>query len=138
LDKTTMAGGLEARVPFLDYRMVQWSKTVSAREKAVPGRSNKAILKRIAATAFPHDLVYRRKVGFGVPVGAWLRDPHSLGRFVDVLRDSTFRQRGYCKPAVVTSLLDAHLAGRADHSDALWPILNVELWWRGCVSDAPA
>jgi asparagine synthase (glutamine-hydrolysing) len=130
LDKTTMAGGLEARVPFLDYRMVEWSKTVPVLEKAIVGRSSKVMLKRIAAASFPREMIYRRKVGFGVPVGQWLRDPHSLGRFVHVLNDSTFRQRSYCNPQVVTRLLEDHLACRADHGDALWPILNIELWWR--------
>jgi asparagine synthase (glutamine-hydrolysing) len=130
LDKTTMAGGVEARVPFLDYRMVQWSKSVSPRDKAVVGRSSKVMLKRIAAATFPEDMVYRRKAGFGVPVSDWLRDRRSLGRFADVLTDSTFRQRAYCETGLVKRLLADHMAGRADHGDILWPLLNVELWWR--------
>jgi asparagine synthase (glutamine-hydrolysing) len=130
LDKMTMAGAIEARVPFLDFRLVQWSKSVPPADKVALGRENKVLLKRLAAASFPRDMVYRRKVGFGVPVAEWLRDTQSLGRFADVLNDTTFRQRSYCNPPIVSQLLSDHLAGRRDHAAVLWPLLNVELWWR--------
>jgi len=130
LDKTAMASGLEARVPFLDYRMVLWTKSLTPAAKIELWRSSKVMLKRIAAESFPHEMIYRRKVGFGVPIGDWLRDSRSIGRFADVLTDATFRQRGYCDTAAVGRMWADHKAGRANHAEILWPILNVELWWR--------
>lgn len=138
LDKTSMAAGLEARVPFLDYRMILWSKALPPEQKVKLWRSSKVMLKRIAARSFPNEMIYRRKVGFGVPVGEWLRDARSIGRFGEVLTDPTFHQRGYCNAEAVGRLWAEHVAGRADHGDVLWPILNVELWWRALVSSRAA
>jgi asparagine synthase (glutamine-hydrolysing) len=138
LDKTSMASGLEARVPFLDYRLILWTKTLPRAEKLALWRESKVMLKRIAARTFPKEMIYRRKVGFGVPVGEWMRDPRALGRYGDLLNDATFRQRGYCKPEAVERMWRDHVSGKSDHGDALWPILNLELWWRGVGSAAKA
>jgi asparagine synthase (glutamine-hydrolysing) len=138
LDKTSMAAGLEARVPFLDFRMVLWTKALAPEQKVALWRESKIMLKRLAARSFPNEMIYRRKVGFGVPVGLWLRDKKSLGRFGDLLTDATFRQRGYCDGNSVRQMCADHFAGRADHGEVLWPILNLELWWRRFIANPPS
>jgi asparagine synthase (glutamine-hydrolysing) len=130
LDFTTMASGLEARVPFLDYRLVEWSMSQPANVKVRVGSRNKILVKQIAAQVFPHDMIYRRKVGFGVPFGPWFRRPDSLGRFLDLLTDSTFAQRGLCDATGVGRLIEEHRRGDHDHGDLLWSLVNLEWWCR--------
>ncbi len=135
LDRTTMAHGLEARVPFLDHRLVAWSRALDRSRKLVPGRDNKVILKQLAREVFPAAMVDRRKMGFDVPVGVWLRQPAGLGRYLDVLTDRTFLQRGHVDGPGVVRLVDEHRSGREDHADVLWPLLNLELWFRMFIDD---
>ena len=97
LDRTTMADGLEARVPYLDHHLLAWSKTLQASQKVVLGRHNKVLLKKYAAGIFPREIIYRRKMGFDVPVGKWLRDDRTLGRYLNLITDTTFAQRGICR-----------------------------------------
>jgi asparagine synthase (glutamine-hydrolysing) len=82
-------------------------------------------------------MIYRRKVGFGVPTGAWLKQPGSLGRFLDVLRDRTFAERGFCDPKGVDKLLADHLNGVADYGHVLWTMVNFELWCRSTIDQVP-
>jgi asparagine synthase (glutamine-hydrolysing) len=137
LDRTTMASGVEARVPFLDYRLLEWSKTLPAARRVLRGRQNKVILKELAARRFPRGMIYRRKMGFDVPVAAWLRDRRGLGRYLDLLTDDTFRGRGLSDAVGVGRLVDEHLRREADHADVLWALINLELWRRRFVDAAP-
>ncbi len=133
LDRTTMVNGVEARVPFLDHRLLEWSMGVAADHKIVIGRENKVTVKKVAAEIFPHEMIYRRKVGFGVPTGHWLRQPRSLGRFLDLLQDRPFKERGLVKAEAVQKLVAEHLAQKADHGHLLWSVINLELWCRRLV-----
>lgn len=133
LDFTTMANGVEARVPFLDYRLVEWSMAQPASVKMAVGRRNKILVKDLAAEIFPREMIYRRKVGFGVPVGEWLRQPAGLGRFLDVLTDGTFARRGYCDAAGVADVVARHRRGERDYGDVLWGLINLELWCQATV-----
>jgi len=130
LDRTTMASGIEARVPFLDYRIVEWSMRLPQSTKLITGRENKILVKKLAARIFPRKMIYRRKVGFGVPVGRWFRDKHGLGRYLDLVTDDTFSTRGHCDARTVLKLVDGHRRGDADHGDILWGLVNLELWQR--------
>jgi len=130
LDRTTMASGVEARVPFLDYRLLAWSKCLPAGLKVRLAQENKVLLKRVAARRFPRRMIYRRKMGFDVPVAAWLRERDGLRGFLDCLTDDTFRGRGYYREGAVAKLIAEHLSGERDRSAILWPILTLELWHR--------
>ncbi len=130
LDKMSMAAGLEARTPYLDHRLVNWSRSLPPDSKVKLARENKVILKYLAARWFPDRIVYRRKVGFGVPLRLWLRNDKGLGRYLEVLMDHTFRERGYFDHALVGRLVDEHLRQQYDHSEILWGLMNLELWCR--------
>jgi asparagine synthase (glutamine-hydrolysing) len=130
LDKVSMAAAIECRVPYLDYRLIEWSALIPAALKIRVGWDNKVIVKQVASRWVPQEIVSRKKVGFGVPVSRWLRNVRGLGRYLDLLTDNTFRARGYCDPKVVERLIYEHLQEGSDHGEILWGLINLEIWWR--------
>lgn len=138
LDRTTMAHGLEARVPFLDYRLVEWSRGVPGSHKVRLGRQTKWMLKRYMARRFPREMIYRRKMGFDVPLDVWLRGDGTLAKYLDVLLDERTLSRGLFDRRAVLRLVDDHRSGAANNTDALWTILNLELWQRSFIDGASA
>jgi asparagine synthase (glutamine-hydrolysing) len=134
-DKMSMGAGIESRVPFLDYRLVEWSLSVSSAKK-IHGLQNKHIIKRLASRYLPKSVVYRSKSGFGVPIARWLRNRKGFGKYLELLRTQQFRQREHWNHVEVDRLIREHLSGSHDHSDALWEIINVELWWDQFISSS--
>lgn len=127
MDKMTMAAGIEARVPFLDHRIVEWGFNLPDSLK-LHRAGNKWLLKQVAAALLPREVVTRKKSGFGVPVGAWFQDPHGLGRYLDLLGERAFRERGYFDIAKIDQIVDDHRRGKHDHGELLWELVNLELW----------
>jgi asparagine synthase (glutamine-hydrolysing) len=138
LDKSSMASGLECRVPFLDVNVVEWSRHVADRYKIRPGTMCKFLVKKVAERWLPREIVYRDKVGFGTPVGRWLRNKKGLGSFLDLLTDQTFRQRGYFDGREVERLVREHVEKGLNHEEALWGLLNLELWCRTFIDSQDA
>jgi asparagine synthase (glutamine-hydrolysing) len=125
VDRTTMSAGLEARVPFLDRRLVEWAMGLPGRYKVRHG-IGKLVLRRALAPVLP-AAAQRPKHGFDIPLGAWLRGD---GRALvgDTLGAEALRRRGLFRPGAVARLLDAHLAGRGDYSRRLFSLVVLELW----------
>jgi len=93
------------------------------------GFTTKWILREAVKPLVPAAILARRKMGFPVPFGQWMRGSGAaLAR--DVLLDSRARQRGITNPGAVSRLIDAHARGAADGADAIWGLLNLELWYR--------
>ncbi|NJC74322.1 hypothetical protein HC031_32110 [Planosporangium thailandense] len=133
VDISTMAVSLEARAPLLDHKVIEWAAGLPAHLK-VRGRETKYLLKRAVADWLPAEVINRPKMGFGVPLGNWLRtELRNLAR--DVLTDATARGRGLFRPDAVAALLDQHDAG-IDHSGRIWALMQFELWHRTFV-DGP-
>jgi asparagine synthase (glutamine-hydrolysing) len=126
-DKMSMAAGIESRVPFLDYRVVQLALRTGADQK-VSVSASKILVKRLAERYLPKKIIYQRKSGFGVPLARWFRNRRGLGRYLDYFASAAFRQRGTWNAPAVDRLVDEHTAGRKDHSEMLWVLLNLELW----------
>ena len=127
-DQMSMAASIESRVPFLDHHLVEFAAALPPRMK-LRGFSTKWILREAVKSILPAGILTRKKMGFPVPFGIWMRGP--AGHIVrDVLLDSRARQRGITNPAAVAALLDSHARGVADGADALWSLLNLELWYR--------
>ncbi len=127
LDRMTMAHSLEARVPFLDHRVVEFCARVPPELKLKWGLCGKYLLKRTMAGRLPAANVWRKKVGFNVPVGLWLKQ--SLRDFTrDHLSPSQLAKVGFIDPPAAQRLLDEHEAGRADHGYRLWGLLTLKLW----------
>jgi asparagine synthase (glutamine-hydrolysing) len=135
LDRTTMASGVEARVPFLDHRIIEWSMTQPPGNKLRLGRDNKILLKKVAEKYFPKEMIYRRKMGFDVPLKEWFREPGELRDQLDLLTDNTFLARDYIDRQGALNLVDDHISGRSDNSEILWGLLNLELWTRMFVTE---
>jgi asparagine synthase (glutamine-hydrolysing) len=125
MDIATMANSLEARSPFLDTRVMEFAAQLHPSLK-IRGRTLKYLAKRAAARFFPADLLHRRKMGFGVPIGTWLRaDMRPL--LEDILLGSRSLQRGYFEPATLRALVHEHQHGY-DRTNQLWALLWLELW----------
>ena len=131
MDIATMANSLEARSPLLDHKVMEFAARLPARLK-VRGRALKYLLKRYAGTLLPAAALDRRKMGFGVPVGDWLRaDLKPLAD--DALLGGRAAARGYLRPEGVRQLVAEHQAGQQDHTYRLWALLWLELWFREVV-----
>lgn len=135
MDIATMACSLEARSPLLDHRLVELVATLPTSYK-VNSRGSKLLLRAAMRDILPAEILNRGKMGFGVPVGRWLRGPlRSLVGDV-VLAPSAFA-RGYLDERSVRELVADHMSGRADRTPHVWALLMLELWFRECV-ESPA
>jgi asparagine synthase (glutamine-hydrolysing) len=128
VDRASMLVSLESRVPLLDHELVEFVATIPTRLKLKNG-VGKAILKDAMRDALPEEILGRRKMGFGVPIGRWFRGELS-DLITDVLCDRRTRERGLLEPAAISGLLKEHASGRRDRSSQLWSLLCLELWAR--------
>jgi asparagine synthase (glutamine-hydrolysing) len=127
VDRASMAVSLEARVPLLDHEVVEFAWQLPLRWK-IHGRTQKWILRQVLARHVPSALFERPKMGFGVPVGQWLRGP--LKDWAAALLDqNALRADGILDPHVVMRAWDAHQAGRGNHEHQLWAVLMFQSWW---------
>jgi len=134
VDRMSMAHSLEVRSPLLDYRVQEFGAALPTFMK-LRGRMTKWLLRELATRrGLPHDLVHRRKQGFGIPVGEWMRD-ELRGWLEDVLFDPQTQSRGYFRRAAVEGLVKDHVEGRRDHTPRLWSLLMLELWHRTWIDD---
>jgi asparagine synthase (glutamine-hydrolysing) len=128
-DRNSMAHSLEARVPFLDYRVVEFAYTVPTDLK-LNGSWTKWIVRKAAEPVLPAEVAWRRsKMGYPTPLARWLRQPSERPAVEDVLFAPDLRRRDVVNPARLRELWDEHLAG-ADHSWLLYRVLTLELWHR--------
>jgi asparagine synthase (glutamine-hydrolysing) len=135
VDRMSMAHSIESRVPLLDHLVIEFAASLPASMK-MPGGRLKHLLKQLAFSLVPREILDRPKQGFGVPVGHWFRG-ELRDAFGDILGSPHARQRGYFDLRFVDRVLAEHLSGRRDHSWQLWMLLVFELWNRQYV-DAPA
>jgi asparagine synthase (glutamine-hydrolysing) len=127
VDIATMANSLELRSPMLDVNVVEWGLSLPRNYK-IKGFETKHILKDVARSLVPANLIDRPKMGFGIPRAEWLRT--GMKELVtDTLTDTTATQRGWLNPLGVKKVLDLHMAGQ-DKDNIIWPILMLELWAR--------
>ena len=134
-DRMSMAASIEARVPFLDHRLVEFTAGLPASVK-VKSLGTKALLRRALRRDLPAATLGRPKRAFLVPLRHWLRG--ELRDLVDdVLTSAAARARGLFQPAAVARLLHEQRRGSRDHSRALWTLLCLQLWLDN-VLDAPA
>lgn len=126
VDRATMGTSLESRAPLLDHRVYAWAWRQPHHLKVHHGRG-KWILRELLARHVPRAIFERPKMGFAVPVGAWLRGP--LRPWAeDLLDPGRLRSGGYLDPAAIIPIWHAHLAGRGSHETRLWSVLMFEAW----------
>jgi asparagine synthase (glutamine-hydrolysing) len=127
VDIATMANSLELRSPLLDVNVIEWGVSLPRKYK-IKGFETKHILKDVARSLVPAELIDRPKMGFGIPRAEWLRTGMKE-ILVDTLTDTTATQRGWFNSTEVKKVLEIHMAGE-DKDNLLWPILMLELWAR--------
>jgi asparagine synthase (glutamine-hydrolysing) len=127
-DKMTMATSLECRVPILDHEVVELSARMPSRMK-IRGRTLKHVLKRALRGLLPDEILFRKKRGFGAPMGAWLKG-ELAGLIGSVLSRESVEARGLFSWPAVERTLALHAANKADHTDHLLSLMNLEIWCR--------
>ena len=132
-DRMSMAAGVEARVPFLDHKLVELAGRIP-RHLKVDGLRSKIVLKRLAERYLPREVIYRRKVGFTVPLTRWFVGPWR-GLISDVLLSDRCLDRGYYNADAVRGMVGDHIHGRVDREQAIWLMLSLEIWHRLFVDD---
>jgi asparagine synthase (glutamine-hydrolysing) len=126
-DLSTMANSLELRSPLLDHDVIEWANSLPAKFK-VAGRESKHILKDIARSLVPAELIDRPKMGFAIPRADWLRN--ELRQIThDLLTDEVARSRGWFDQHEIHEILSEHQSGQ-DRDSIIWPALCLELWAR--------
>jgi asparagine synthase (glutamine-hydrolysing) len=127
VDIATMANSLELRSPLLDVNVIEWGVSLPRKYK-IKGFETKHILKDVARSLVPANLIDRPKMGFGIPRAEWLRTGMKE-LVIDTLTDTTANQRGWLDPAQVKKVLGIHMSGQ-DKDNLIWPMLMLELWAR--------
>ncbi len=128
VDIASMANSLEARSPFLDHKVIEFAASLPEKIK-VRGTETKYLLKKAASRLVPKEVLYRRKMGFGIPVGYWLKNEMKDFMSEVLLSEKSFN-RGLFKPEVIKRLVSEHLAEKQNHTYPLWTLLMLELWFQ--------
>jgi len=132
-DRMSMGASIEARVPFLDHKLVEFAARLPQHLK-VSGLRSKIVLKRLAERYIPQETIYRRKVGFTVPLTRWFAGPWR-GLINDVLLSDRCLDRGYYNADVVRGIVSDHVQRRVDREQGIWLMLVLEIWHRLFVDD---
>jgi asparagine synthase (glutamine-hydrolysing) len=132
-DRVSMRHSLEVRVPFLDHPLVELMASVPADLK-VAGRTKKVLMLEAFKGLVPASILRRRKVGFSVPLALWLRTD-LRPTMLEILSEAEIRRLGYLRYAEVERIKTEHLAGRANHENKLWALINLVCWHRQWRSD---
>jgi len=121
VDRASMAHSLEVRVPLLDHEFVSWVAKIPSTLK-LNGREGKYVFKKALEPLLPNEVLYRAKMGFGVPIGRWFRGPlaEELRRRIlgERLLDSGVFDDGYLR-----TIVSQHQSGTRDHASTLWALM---------------
>ncbi len=127
VDRMSMANSLEVRAPLLDYNMIEFAAGLPSKLKF--NRSEKKyLLKEAFKDDLPGDILYRKKMGFSVPLGNWLR-----GEIKSLTQQTLFDSKGgladFFKMEAIQKLWDQHQSGKRDNAKTLWCLLMFQMWW---------
>ena len=121
VDRASMAHGLEVRVPFLDHTLVSWAAGLPTRNKLRSG-NGKYILKEALRPLLPHEILFRKKMGFAVPIGQWFRGSLS-DRLMATVGGDRLKQSGIFSPEGLDRIVNEHQSGRRTWTAALWALM---------------
>ena len=128
VDVASMANSLEARSPFLDHEFMEFVAGIPS-ELKLKGRTTKYILKEALRGILPDEVLFREKMGFGVPIDHWFRN-ELRDMAYDVILSERAIARGYFKKEAVEKILDEHVSGKWNWHYHIWNLLMLELWHR--------
>lgn len=128
VDRASMAHSLEVRVPIIDHKFVEWAFNVPTDKNLLNG-VGKLSFKKSLEPHLPHDVLYRKKMGFAVPLANWFRGPLKE-RLYDGVLSRQMQESGYFDAKRLQRLIDDHISGRRDNSASLWTLLMFESFLR--------
>lgn len=124
VDRASMYHGVEVRVPILDHHFIEWASKVPDGQQLVGGQG-KSCLKKALEPLIDHDILYRPKQGFSIPVESWLRS-ELREKLLSLPQSEILHQTGYLNMRVIAKLIDGHLSLRQNNADVLWALLMLE------------
>lgn len=124
VDRMSMAVGLEAREPLLDYRLVEFAARLPVSSR-IHGRSGKYLMKRAMEPYLPPAILYREKMGFVAPISDWFRGP-LVDQAEALTGGSLLARTGWFDPKSIAGVVQDHKTGRADHGRLLWQLLVLD------------
>ncbi|RED99557.1 asparagine synthase (glutamine-hydrolyzing) [Marinoscillum furvescens] len=128
VDRASMKNSLEVRSPFLDKHLMDFALNLPTKILFKNGQS-KYLLKRLAEKYIAPDVASRPKMGFGIPLGQWLRNEYQ-SLIDEYLKTSRFIERGFFNYNFVTQLLEEHISQKANHGTNIWSLICFEIWCR--------
>ena len=128
VDRASMAHSLEVREPLMDHKLVEWVATLPSSLK-LQGGNGKAFFKKALEPHLPHEVLYRPKMGFAVPLARWFRGPLRQ-RVRDALLDGPMLESGWFNPATIQQIVEQHESGVRDHSTPIWSLLMYDAFLR--------
>ena len=131
VDRASMAHSLEVREPLMDHPLVEWMATLPSSLK-IRGTEQKWLLKKAMEPHVPHDVMYRPKMGFAIPVAEWFRGPLA-GRVKSSLLGQRLSDTGLFDRDTLKRLVDQHQSGMRDHSTAIWTVLMFDAFLKNVV-----
>lgn len=127
VDRMSMANSLEIRVPFLDHTFVEFAASIPSSLK-LRGLKTKYILKKTMKMSLPQGITTRKKIGFDIPLGIWIKN--ELRDFVlEVLSPSNLKKHGFFNEVMIRNILEEHFAGHHNHRQLLWPLVIFQFWF---------
>jgi asparagine synthase (glutamine-hydrolysing) len=136
VDRASMAHSLEVREPLMDHPLIEWLATLPSSLK-LRSREGKFLLKKAMEPYLPHDVLYRPKMGFAVPLARWFRGP-LRERMKSAVLGSRLAETGMFDVGTLRHLVDAHQSGARDYSAPLWTLLMFEAFLRNTMETADA
>ncbi|BBO72970.1 amidotransferase 1, exosortase A system-associated [Desulfosarcina widdelii] len=128
VDRMSMLVSLEARVPFLDHKLVEFAATIPP-AVLVKKNDSKYLLKKAAERLLPEKVIYRPKMGFAVPIAEWLRNEWEEISKDLILSDQSSVRRFFC-PAFINRIFKEHKSRRRNHDYLIWTLMVLELWFK--------
>ena len=128
VDRASMAHALEVRVPLLDHQLVEWISGLDPKLK-LRGSEGKYLFKKSLESYLPHDILYRRKQGFAVPLAQWFRGP-LRARVREALLGSNLADTGFFNQRYLADMVEQHESGRRDYSTPIWSLLMFDAFLR--------
>ncbi len=127
VDRMSMATSLEARVPYLDHRVVEFTFTLPPDLK-LKGSNSKILLKKTFWNYLPEEVKKRGKQGFSIPIKNWIRED-LRPMMLDLLNEKRIHRQGFFNSDYISLLIDEHLKGKENHSHKLWALMVFEQWY---------
>jgi len=129
VDKMTSMNSIEARVPYLDHRLVELAFSIP-QELKLKNNTTKYILKKAVEGIIPEEIIYRKKKGFGAPVSQWLRENEGVrNKIISIIKNSKIQKLNLFDYEYIDRLLKDHLLKKRDNSFKIWNLVTLSLWY---------